>query len=350
MIARSTLLETILSLQSPDLTGLYWSPPFMLRTTTLLLILAAAATAQLPSAINLTVSSGGSSVVSAAPGTLNYSVTAELSNSSNEGLAALVFDLVWSGGTIAQATPGAGTTTLRVPLGVNNPAGFGGTLSGNILKQVGGAQNTINNTIGAYPNGVVVTQIAQPGSPLVVVTGSVTVPAAAGNYSLSIQNVWCNVIRQGDLGVPFWRVNAAATGSITNLAVNCSLLTSPTSSISLSAGGSQFLTLNAGAALGNTAYFVAGSTSGTTPGVMVSATLAIPLNWDWYTDVTINTPNSIILSNNLGTLSAAGSATITFWLPGNVLPAALAGLTVSHAAVGLPPTFVSNAVNCVLIP
>ncbi|MSR75606.1 MAG: hypothetical protein EXS14_09095 [Planctomycetes bacterium] len=322
----------------------------ILRTLVLVSLIAIVATAQLPTALNISVSSGSSSVVQTTPGTLNYSVTAELSNTSNEGLAALVFDLVWSAGPIAQATPGASTTSLRIPLGVNNPAGFGGTVSGNRLKQVGGAQNTINNTIGAYPNGAVVTMIAQTGAPLVVVTGSVNVPAAAGNYTLAIENVWCNVIRQGDLGVPFWNVDPAALGSITNLAVNCSLLSSATSSISIAAGGAQNMTLTAGSSFGNTAYFVGGSTSGTSPGTVVSPSLVIPLNLDWYTDFTISYANSGILSNNLGTLSAAGSANITFSLPGNTLPAALAGLVISHAATGLPPNFVSNAVNCVLTP
>lgn len=304
---------------------------------------------QSPTTVHLTVSSSGSSSISALPGTVNYTVTAQLSDSANEGLAALVFDLVWSGGAITQATPGATTTSMRIPAGVCNPAGYGGTISGNRLKQVGGGQNTINNSLGAYPTGVVVTQLAQPGSPLTVVTGSVTVPNAAGNFVLSIENVHCNVIRQGEIGVPYWKVASAAVGSITNLTVNCSLLTSTVGSISLSTGGTQVLSLAAGAGLGNTAYFVGGSTSGTTPGIPLPP-LVIPLNWDWYTDFTLNYANSPILSNNLGTLSAAGSASITFWLPANTIPPTLAGLVVSHAALGLPPTFVSNAVNCVLLP
>lgn len=317
----------------------------MLKFILAVALLATYAVAQLPSAVNLTVTSNGHSTVQALPGTLPFTVRAQLSNSMNEGLAAIVFDLVWSGGNIAQATAGTAMTPFKIPQGVNNPAGFGGTVSGNRLKQVGGAQNTIANTLGAYPLGAVVTGIGQPGNSTIVVTGTVTVPAGAGAHSLSIENVHCNVIRQGELGVPFWKVEQASIGTITNLAVNVSLLTSNAATLSLTTGGSVGMTLQAGAAFASTPYFVGGSATGTAPGIPVSATAVVPLTWDWYTDFTLTYANASVLANNLGMLDASGTSTITFSIPGGVIPASLAGLTLHHAGLGLPPAYVSNPVS-----
>lgn len=320
----------------------------MLKISLSIALLAATLAAQLPSSVNLTITSNGHSTVQALPGTIPYVVRAELSNTMNEGLAAIVFDLVWSGGSITQAVAGPAMSPFMIPQGVNNPAGFGGTVSGNRLKQVGGAQNTIGNTLGAYPLGIVSTSLAQPGGSVVVVTGNVAVPAAAGAHVLSIENVHCNVIRQGETGAPYWKVEQAAIGSITNLAVNVSLLSASAASLSLTTGGSVNMLLQAGASFGSSSYFVGGSATGTAPGIPVSATASVPLAWDWYTDFSLNYPNNAVLANNLGMLDAAGMATITFSLPGGVIPVSLAGLTLYHAGLGLPPTFVSNPVSFVL--
>ena len=47
-----------------------------------------------------------------------------------------------------------------MPAGVNNPQGFGGVPGPGGLLQVGGGQNTLNNSFGPYPVGAVTTGVA----------------------------------------------------------------------------------------------------------------------------------------------------------------------------------------------
>ena len=144
-----------------------------------------------------------------------------MSDNANEGLALFAFDLEWSGGPLAPAATPVTHPMLDFarPLGLENPAGFGGTPSGGRLLQVGGAQNTINNTFAPFPGGGVVTGVAWPGQPVVLATGKLTAPVTPGTYSLVASNLVANVIRQGETGDPFWRVVKAAPGTFTSLVV-----------------------------------------------------------------------------------------------------------------------------------
>ena len=110
-------------------------------------------------------------------------------------------------------------TSFDRPLGLTNPAGFGGTVVAGKLVQVGGAQNTIANTFAPYPNGSVVVDVAQIGQALTLVAGSLTAPLTPGTYTLSTTAVVANVIRQGETGIPFWRVDRALPGTLTPLTV-----------------------------------------------------------------------------------------------------------------------------------
>jgi hypothetical protein len=172
--------------------------------------------------LNLTVQSGGGSMVVVPPGaTVFYQVVGVLSDGASDGLAGFSFDLEFTGGALLPAAEPGGfpMTSFDRPLGLTNPVGFGGTPFAGRLVQVGGAQNTIANVFAPYPNGSVVVDVAQIGQALTLVAGSLTAPLAPGTYTLSTTAVVANVIRQGETGIPFWRVDRALPGTLTPLTV-----------------------------------------------------------------------------------------------------------------------------------
>lgn len=175
--------------------------------------------------LNVRVQSGGSSSVTVAPGsTVNWSVVGELSDNLNSGLALFSVDLAWSGGPL---TPAANPTSgpmvnFTRPAGLTNPAGFGGTVVGGQLRQVGGAQNTIKNTFAPFPQGSVATGIAAAGSPVTLASGQLTAPVTPGTYTLTPSGLVANVIRQGETGNPFWHVDRANAGTVQSLTVQVS--------------------------------------------------------------------------------------------------------------------------------
>jgi hypothetical protein len=125
--------------------------------------------------------------------------------------------------------------------------------------------------------------------------------------------------------------------------------------ISLSAGGTQTLSLNLTAAQAGKSYLVLGSASGTAPGLVYAGT-TVPLNLDGYLLFTLLNPNSPPLGNSGGLLDASGDATATFTLPPSTDPS-LAGLTVHHAGFALDLVGgafvlpeVTNAVPVTLVP
>lgn len=186
------------------------------------LMTAALAVPGLASDLNLSITSGGSNGILVGPGgVVSYDVTGELSDAANEGLALFAVDLVFDGGDLAQAAAPASDPMQRFasPMGLNNPAGFGGTVIGGDLIQVGGGQNTIANTFAPQPSGMVVTGVAQPGAPEVLVSGMLTAPMTPGVYVLTATNVVANVIREGETGTPFWAVDPVTDSSVTSLEI-----------------------------------------------------------------------------------------------------------------------------------
>ena len=189
-------------------------------------VLAAAGPA-LATNLNLSVQSGGSNVVTVLPGTIvPYGVVGVLSDAASDGLAAFSIDLSFTGGPLAAASQPSSPpmTSFNRPLGLTNPAGFGGTVVTGVLVQVGGAQNTIRNVFAPYPNGSVVTGVAQAGQPIALVTGQLTAPTTVGSYTLMPSSIGANVIQPGQNGIPFWRVDKALRGTVTPLTVIVSFL------------------------------------------------------------------------------------------------------------------------------
>ena len=122
-------------------------------------------------------------------------------------------------------------------------------------------------------------------------------------------------------------------------------------SISIAAGGSQSLHLDAGPAHGGGTYFLLGSVSGTSPGIPLAGQL-LPLNFDFYFLHTLNNPNSVPLASSFGTLDADGRATATFTLPAGGFPGVPLSLAHHAFAVFTPTTvdFASEAASLTFVP
>lgn len=227
-------------------------------------ILFAAATLAAPSAAQVTLDveilSGGAPVVSVLPGqSVPFTVEAQLGGEPSQGLAMFSIDLDHDGGPLTQVAPSAAAAPFVSPMGVNNPAGFGGTLRAGDLLQVGGAMNTINNQFAAAPLGSVVTGIALTAAEELA-TGTLVAPSTAGVYTLTARNLFANAL---DAPAPagFWEVKAVeagAMGALTILVLDCGAETfceakvdsagcapSITASGAASLGGSSSLTLTA---------------------------------------------------------------------------------------------------------
>ena len=131
-------------------------------------------------------------------------------------------------------------------------------------------------------------------------------------------------------------------------------LSSDTTTLTLSAGGTQSFDLDAGPAHAGRLYLLLGSSSGTVPGVPVDSVL-LPLNVDNYTLFTLNSAGSGPLQNTLGFLDAQGTASAALNVPGGLSPN-LDGLTLHHAFAVLDvngsgqAVFASNAFPLTFLP
>ena len=73
--------------------------------------------------------------------------------------------------------------------------------------------------IPGLPVGTLMTDIAEPGAPVALVTGTLTAPSSEGTYTLQVTNLTANLVRQGATGDPFWATDAAGVGAVTGLLV-----------------------------------------------------------------------------------------------------------------------------------
>ena len=129
-----------------------------------------------------------------------------LSGDVSEGLALWSVDVGYDGATCTMDAPIAGNMASFVKdEGLTNPDGYGGTLIGSVLTQVGGAQNTINNDIGnaPYPIGTVVTGVAISSENLAEGTAT-----GGDTITLVADSGFANVIVAGETG-PVYEVAAA---------------------------------------------------------------------------------------------------------------------------------------------
>jgi FG-GAP repeat len=99
--------------------------------------------------------------------------------------------------------------------------------------------------------------------------------------------------------------------------------------IDIAKGGTQAMSLDAGAAHANRSYWIFGSITGSTPGINLGG-FHIPLNPDPYTDLALSLVSQAPFLEFRGTLDASGKATTSFVVPA-ALP--LPPLTLHHAYV-----------------
>lgn len=123
--------------------------------------------------------------------------------------------------------------------------------------------------------------------------------------------------------------------------------------LSASAGGTQTLELRAGTARAGDLYLLAGSLSGTSPGLTFDG-LNLPLNPDAYFLFSLQVAGQPPYANSVGFLDATGAATASFTLPPSSA-ASLAGLQLHHAYGTLDPatglvSLTSNAVPLDFLP
>lgn len=166
----------------------------------------------LPTDFQIKIESNTQSQRIVAPGaSLDYQITGELSDTNHQGLAMFSFDLIYSGGVLAQANAAAGSpmSHFYLPLGLSNPGGFGGTPSGGMLLQLGGAQNTLNNVFAPFPSGPVLLNVATNSQPELFFTGTLSAPMTPGVYTLQASSAFANVLRTEQTGQGFWQVDAA---------------------------------------------------------------------------------------------------------------------------------------------
>ena len=184
-------------------------------------------------ALDLSIESKGSNSIAVYAGRpVRYRIVGLLTDDANEGLALFGFDLAFDGGPLSPAGAPTGEPTpdcdhpmvnFTIPWGITNPAGFGGTVIGEQLVQVGGGQNTINNTpdVAPFPIGPVLTGVAKRSAcgPADLVTGTLITPRQPGTYTLTLANPFANVIREGETGEPFWATEAVNIASVTELTI-----------------------------------------------------------------------------------------------------------------------------------
>ena len=181
--------------------------------------------------LNIRVQSGGSSAINVGAGeVVDYQVIGWLKDGAgnNEGLALFGFDLAYDCGALAQASAPdtAQMAQFVMPLGINNPQGFGGTTDvpgrPGELVQIGGASNTINNvdTFAPYPLGEdMVLTLGMGHGETVLAEGSLTIPGDATDgqvCSLVASDVFANTILLGEMDDgTYWAVEATnQTGAI----------------------------------------------------------------------------------------------------------------------------------------
>ncbi len=119
--------------------------------------------------------------------------------------------------------------------------------------------------------------------------------------------------------------------------------------VSAATGGTICFTVDMGPAQAGATYLLGGSYTGTSPGIVASPTVTIPLVYDGLTDFLVFHPNTPPYAGTLGVLSPQGAAAPTLSLP--PLPPAYVGLTIHHAAfIAGAPWAATNAASFVTAP
>jgi hypothetical protein len=124
-----------------------------------------------------------------------------------------------------------------------------------------------------------------------------------------------------------------------------------TNQISEATGGNVRFTIDAGAANAGRLYALFGSASGTEPGVPLSPSATLAINWDPITQVLISLYSTPVCTDFYGNLNANGQAMAILNTQG-ALPAGSAGVVLSFgfALMDFPMDFASNGMNILIVP
>jgi len=210
--------------------------------------------------LDVRITNGQASAVTVLPGaSFGYEIRGVLTDSANRGLAVLLFDLSFDGGSLSpvNAPKGLPMSSFAAPSGVTNPGGFGGTSIGGSLVQVGGLQNIFNNTTATAPTPVGPVTLNVAHGETVLASGMVVAPAVAGVYILSISNVVGAVIDAGSDGIPIWSISPVPMGAVTNLIIVVDNNALP---LAQAAGvGPRYLSVTAPPGVGSVALLIGGN-------------------------------------------------------------------------------------------
>jgi hypothetical protein len=115
-------------------------------------------------------------------------------------------------------------------------------------------------------------------------------------------------------------------------------------------GGSQRLAIQAGARSAGAPYLIVGSLSGILPGLPLGGGARLPLNYDFYTDMSVLLANVGPFAQSVGLLDSEGRA-IAQWRMLPSFPLSASGLHLHHAALifGPPSLQASQAVGLQLL-
>ena len=102
-------------------------------------------------------------------------------------------------------------------------------------------------------------------------------------------------------------------------------------SLSLAGGGTQTMLLDAGATHAGSFYWIFGSVTGTSPGILFPGGILLPLNFDPYFNLTLKSPFLGIFGGFFALLDGDGKAEASITIPPGSDPG-LAGVTLYHAA------------------
>lgn len=146
--------------------------------------------------------------------------------------------------------------------------------------------------------------------------------------------------REGESWLP---VNNETASAFRVDVVSGSGLAVDKTALSASAGGFVDFSLDAGAGHADRNYLLLGSASGSVPGwVMPGGLVTLPINRDWFTQLTISLRNTPLFHNSFSTLSSLGQSTAQLNTYGP-LPSSAVGLNLYFAYTLCSPfDFVSN--------